>query len=226
MIAPDSYEMDDCCQCLLTHGITFPMVSPCIGSRLLSSPGMMLATKGNFQDHHDYHELLCSQCTLPVSCKSPDVHPFTKPYASDLHGIEEEIIFSSSDDNEERDDEDTLLEFEPCIPFATQLFPHHDSIFLQALHELEPSSMEMIHQKCMLCHDDFSDGELSLVITGEPTIGELNVGELTVGEPTVGKSVIGEPACFGSPKGTITSSAGFSLDTSSLNQDPALIALH
>jgi len=56
-VAMDSYKNDDCCQCLLTHGITFPMASPCIGDRTLSSPGMILASNGNFQDHHDYNEL-------------------------------------------------------------------------------------------------------------------------------------------------------------------------
>jgi len=66
MIAPDPYKKDDCCQCLLTHGITFPraspcpMASPCIGDGIISTPGMTLTTNGNFQDHHDYHELLCS----------------------------------------------------------------------------------------------------------------------------------------------------------------------
>jgi len=48
---------------------------------------------------------------------------FARPYASDPPGIEEEIIFSTFDENEEDDNEEVLLEIEPCIPFATQLFP-------------------------------------------------------------------------------------------------------
>ncbi len=59
------------------------------------------------------------------------------------------------------------------------------------------------------CHDDFSDGEPSPVITGEPesmigepmigepiagelTIGKLNIRELTVVEPTVGELTTGK----------------------------------
>jgi len=70
------------------------------------------------------------------------------------------------------DDEDILLKIGPCIPFATQMFPHHGGIFLQALCELEPSSMEMNNQKHILCLNDFSDGELSTVNAGEKNAGE------------------------------------------------------
>jgi len=96
------------------------------------------------QDKNAYGDFLHSPCTLPVSCKSHASHSsFAKLYDSDLHGIEEEIIFPSSDDNEGYDDEDILLEIEPCITFATELFPHHDGTFLQALCEHVPSSLEM-----------------------------------------------------------------------------------
>ncbi len=112
----------------------------------------------------------------PCFYLSPVAHPFAKPCASDHNGIEKEIIFFSSDDNEEYDDKDILLEMEPCMPFSTQMFPHHDGIFLQALCELEPSSMEMIHQKHILCLDDFSYGEPSTVISGEkPAISEQDL---------------------------------------------------
>ncbi len=60
----------------------------------------------------------------------PTTCSFAKPYAPDLHDIEEEIIFSSNG-NEANDDEDILLAIEPCIHFGTQMFPHHDGIFLQ-----------------------------------------------------------------------------------------------
>jgi len=85
------------------------LASPCIGDRTLLPQGMTLATNGNSQEYHDYHELLHSQCTIPVSYMSPAACTFVRPYASDLHDIEEEIMFSSSDDNKEYDDEDILL---------------------------------------------------------------------------------------------------------------------
>jgi len=116
---------DDCCQCLLTYRITFPMVSPCIGNRTLSSIATTLTTNDN----------LASAPTHSVSYMSPVVHSFSKSYASDLYAIEEENMLSSPDDNEEYDDEDILLEIEPCIPFAKQMFPHQNDIFLQALCE-------------------------------------------------------------------------------------------
>jgi len=148
----------------------------CSASPIVIPHDLALPPKGNFQDHHGYHELLCSQRTLPVSCESLDVHLFAMPYASDLLGIEEEIIFSTFDENEEDDNEEVLLEIEPCIPFSAQLFHHHDGIFLQTLCELELSSMEMIHQKHILCLDDFSYGEPSTVIAGEePAIGEQDL---------------------------------------------------
>ncbi len=128
---------------------------------------------------------------------SPAACSLSKQYAPDLNDIEEEIIFSSTDGNEAYDDEDILLAFEPCIHFGTQMFPHYDD---SCLCEFVPSSR-------MMC---FSDGEPLLATTKEPYVG---------------KSVVGEPDCFRGPKGPTTGPAGFNLDTSSMNQDPALIAL-
>ncbi len=126
---------------------------------------MTLATNGNSKAYHDYHELLHSQCTLLISSAAC---PFAKPCAPDLHDIEEKIVFSSSDDNKEYDDEDILLEIEACILFAMQLFPHHDDIFLQALYDFVPSSIEMTHQMQALCLDDFCDGAPLSVIEKSP----------------------------------------------------------
>jgi len=162
---------------LLAHGITFPLASPCIGARTLLPQDTTLATNEKSQEHHDYYESLQSQCTLPVSYMAPTACTFAKPYASYLHGIEEEIMFSSSSDKEEYDDEDILLAIEPCIPFAMQLFPHHDDIFLQALYDLVPSSMEMTHRTHVLCPGDFSDGEPSPVIATKPTVKKPALGE-------------------------------------------------
>jgi len=138
---------------------------------------MTLATNEKSQEHHDYYESLQSQFTLPVSYMAPTACTFAKPYASYLRGIEEEIMFSSSSDKEEYDDEDILLAIEPCIPFAMQLFPHHDDIFLQALYDLVPSSMEMTHRTHVLCPGDFSDGEPSPVIATKPTVKKPALGE-------------------------------------------------
>jgi len=162
---------------LLTHGITFPLASPCIGDGTLLPQGMTLATNRNSQEYHVYLELLHSQCTTPVSYMSPTACTYAMPYASDLHDIEEEIMFSSSDDNEEYNDEDVLLEIEPCIPFAMQMFPHHDDIFLQALYDLVPSSMEMTQEMHVLFPGDFSDGEPLSMIARKPTGEKPAIGE-------------------------------------------------
>jgi len=124
-----------------------------------------------------YHEILHSLCTLHVSYKSLAVHSSAMLYASDLYGIEEEIIFPSSNDNEEYDDEDILLEIKPCILFGTELFPHHDDIFLQTMCDFVPSSMQMTNQKHVLCLDDFSDGEPLPVIARKPTVEKPAIGE-------------------------------------------------
>jgi len=50
------------------------------------------------------------------------------------------------------------------------------AFFCKSLCELDPSSMEMVQQKCILCIDDFSYGEPSAVIAGEkPAIGEQDL---------------------------------------------------
>ena len=67
------------------------------------------------------------------------------------------------------------MEIEPCTPFGTHLFSHHDDAFPQAPSEVVLASKEMMHHE-QACHDDFSDGEPSPVITGEPTIGESTIG--------------------------------------------------
>jgi len=93
-----------------------------------------------------------------------------------LEDLEEEITFYYSDGDRDDDDEDTLMVIEPCAPFGTQLFPHHDDIFPQAPCDVVPTSKETMHHQQVPYHGDFSDGEPLPVIT---------VGELTVGEPTV-----------------------------------------
>jgi len=55
------------------------------------------------------------------------------PHISILHDFEEKIIFSSGNDgiesDEDSDVEAVLMEFDICIPFGIELFPHHgDSI--------------------------------------------------------------------------------------------------
>jgi len=117
-----------------------------------------------------------------------------------LH-TEEEIIFCYADDDGGYDDEDVLMAIDLCMPFGTHLFPHHDDgCSQQYLCEVGPSSREVI----------FIDGEPLPVTTGEPYVEE---------------SVVGKPDCFRGPKGPTTGSSGFNLGTSSLNRDPALIAL-
>jgi len=111
-----------------------------------------------------------------------------------LEDFEEEITFYFSDGNREDDDEDVLMEIEPCTPFGMQLFPHHDDVFPQAPCEVVPTSREMMHHK-HACHDDFSDGEPSPVITGEPIIGEPMIGEPTVGELTIVEPIVGGACC-------------------------------
>jgi len=160
---------------LLADGITFPLASPCIGDGTLLST--TLATNRNSQEYCVYLELLHSQCSTPVSYMSPTACTYATPYASDLSDIEEEIRFSSSDDNEEYDDKDILLEIEACIPFATQLFPHHDDTFLQALYDFVPSSMEATHQMHVLCLDDICDGEPLCMIARKPTVKKPAIGE-------------------------------------------------
>jgi len=160
-----------------------------------------LAIFKSFMGYH-YGDLLGSQLSFPVSNKLLSQHSLANSHVSMLEDLEEEITFYCSDsDSDDGDDEDTLMVIEPCAPFGTQLFPHHDGIFPQVPCDIVPALKEMMHHE-QAYHGDFSDGEPLPVTTEEPYVEE---------------SAVGEPACFGGPKGTITSSAGFNLDTSSLN---------
>jgi len=146
----------------------------------------------------NYH--CCDQCSCMIADKLPTQHPLMNLHGP-LEDIEEEIIFYHADDDGEYDDEDVPMEIELCMPFGTQLFPHHnDSGSQQYLCEVVPSSREVI----------FTDGEPLPATTKEHYVGD---------------STIGKPDCFEDPKDTITSSGGFYLNTTGLNQDPALIAL-
>jgi len=181
-----------CNQHPLACGVTSPLIFPCINNKHLPLVLDTLATLKCF-------DLLYNQCSFLVSDKVPTQCSLVNLCVPILEDIEEEIIFYYSDD-EGYDNEDVLMAIEVCMPFGTQLFPHHDDrCSQQYLCEVVPSSRAVI----------FIDGEPLPVTTEEPS------GE---------KSAIGEPTCFGDPKDTITSSAGFYLDTYGLNQDPALIA--
>jgi len=181
-----------CNQHPLACGVTSPLIFPCINNKHLPLVLDTLATLECF-------DLLYNQCSFLVSDKVPTQCSLVNLCVPILEDIEEEIIFYYSDD-EGDDNEDVIMEIELCMPFGTQLFPHHnDSCSQQYLCEVVPSSREVI----------FIDGEPLPAITKEPYVGE---------------SVVCEPACFGGPKGTITSSVGFYLGTYGLTQDPALIA--
>ena len=72
-------------------------------------------------------------------------------HAPTLHDLEEEIIFSSDPDgcasDEDSDIEDVLqIDFQLCIPFGSEMFPHHGDSILQDLSTVAPASKE-IYQK-------------------------------------------------------------------------------
>jgi len=141
--------------------------------------------------NESYH--YCNQCSCLIADKSPTQHSLENLHVPILEDIEEKIIFYYDDDDGGYDNEDVTMEIELCMPFGTQLFPHHDdSCPQQFICGVMSLSREVF----------FIDGESLPVTTGEPYVEEFAVGE---------------PDCFGDPNGTITSSTGFSLETYDLN---------
>jgi len=173
---------------VLLHGDPLPAQGnmhplACIDEKPLPPLGVLTTLKSLMCYH--YGNLHSSPFSFPVPNEMLPQCSLVNSHVS-MEDFEEEITFYFSDGNREDDDEDVLMEIEPCTPFGIQLFPHHDDVFPQAPCEVVPTSREIA------CHNDFSDGEPSPVITGEPTIWEPMIGEPTIGEPTAGELTTGK----------------------------------
>jgi len=68
------------------------------------------------------------------------------PHISILYDFDKEAIFSFGNDgvesDEDSDDDILLMEFDPCIPFRLELFPHHGDSISQVLSIALPASKE------------------------------------------------------------------------------------
>jgi len=92
------------------------------------------------------------------------------PHVSIFYDFEEEIIFTSGNDEVDLDSNfdnaDAMMVFDLCIPFGTELFPHHGDSILQDLSTVLPASKET-YQKQASYYDGtksfkFSDHVLHL----------------------------------------------------------------
>jgi len=184
--------IDYCDQHTLAHGKTFPLAFSYLDNKSLP-PALLgtLATLANIRNYL-YGDSLGNQCSFCTSDQLPTQHSLGNLHVPILEDIEEETIFYYSDGGG-YDSKDVLVEIELCMPFGTQLFPHHDDSCPQ------PYLCEVVTSSRKIC---FRDGEPLPATTKEPYVGE-SVGD--------------EPNCFRSPKGPTTDFAGFILDTSSLN---------
>ncbi len=86
----------------------------------------------------DAEDLLCNSSCFSDCYKSFTCNSLMCSHVPTLHDFEEEIIFSSDSDgfgsDEDTDIKDVLqMDYELCIPFGSELFPHHADIIPQDL---------------------------------------------------------------------------------------------
>jgi len=125
------------------------------------------------QDEDD--DLLCNPRCFSDSNKSVTSNPSMCSHVPTLHDFEEEIIFSSHSDefesNGDSDIEDVLqMDFELCIPFGSELFPHHGDSIPQDLSTVALASKETYQKQDCYCDEtmstNFSDQVSYLNYTG------------------------------------------------------------
>jgi len=94
-----------------------------LGSELVQDDDMLCDSL------QDVEGLLCNSSCFSDCGKSCTCSSLMCPHVPTFYDFEEEIIFTSGNDevdlDRDFDSTDVMMEFDLCIPFGTELFPHH-----------------------------------------------------------------------------------------------------